>query len=69
MPFLLTNIFNKGKILEMFGLSFKNQEKKTFLKFKIFKNSRKKLKNSRKKPKLKEKNQPLGFSILDFNPN
>ena len=48
---------------------FQKSRKKTFLKVKISKNSRKKLKTQGKNPKLKEKTQPLGFLILALDPN
>ena len=69
MPFLLSNIFKKGKILEIVLIFFSKIKKKTFLKVKISKNSRKQLKTQGKNPKLKEKTQPLGFLKLALDPN
>ena len=66
---LLTNIFNKGKILEMFGFIFQKSRKKNFLRLKFSKTQRKNSKTQGKNPKLKEKTQPLGFSILALDPN
>ena len=69
MPFLLPNIFNKGKILEMFWFIFQKSRKKHVLRSKFSKTQGKNSKTQGKNPKLKEKTQPLGFSILALDPN
>ena len=69
MPFLLPNIFNKGKILEMFWFIFQKSRKKHVLRLKFSKTQGKNSKTQGKNPKLKEKTQPLGFSILALDPN
>ena len=66
MPFLLPNIFKKGKILEFFK---KKSRKKHFVSLKFPKTQGKNLKTQGKNPKLKEKTQALGVLILALAPN